>query len=139
MSGQGGGTRVTSYVLLRAEGVMAIVDVTDGRLPAILHWGADLGPLSSADVDALARGAIRTTDGNPVDVPVRLDLLPQHEAGWTGRPGLSGHRGGGAAWSPRFATTSVTVDGAPAAASTVMGRQLHVVAADPVAGLELSL
>ena len=139
MSGQGGGTRATSHVLLRADGVMAIVDVTDGRLPAILHWGADLGPLSDADVDALARGAIRTTDGNPVDVPVRLALLPQHEAGWTGRPGLSGHRAGGTAWSPRFATTSVTVDGAPAPAGTVVGQQLHVLAADTVAGLELSL
>ena len=139
MTGQPRGTSAASYVLLRADGVLAVVDVSDGRLPSILHWGADLGPLTDADVEALALGALRTTDGNPVDVPVRLALLPQQEAGWTGRPGLSGHRAGGAAWSPQFVTTAVTVDGEPARAGTSAGSRLVVVAADTVAGLELTL
>ena len=30
-------------VSLRTEGVSILVDLTGGRLPALVHWGADLG------------------------------------------------------------------------------------------------
>ena len=30
-------------VSLRTEGVSVLVDLTDGRLPALVHWGAELG------------------------------------------------------------------------------------------------
>ena len=35
-------------IALRAEGVSLVIDVTAGQLPAIVHWGADLGPLDQA-------------------------------------------------------------------------------------------
>ena len=37
--------------VLRAAGASLVLDASDARLPAVLHWGADLGPL---DADALA-------------------------------------------------------------------------------------
>ena len=131
-----------AYVLMRRDGVAVLLDITDGRLPAITHWGVDLGALSSEDVAALALSGVRTTDGNPVDVSVRQSMLPQQEAGWLGRPGLSGHRAGGADWSPRFATTSIAVDGRTVPDRTdgpVLGSSVVVKAADRTAGLELEL
>lgn len=41
-------------VHLRSEGVSLVLDVTGGELLAVLHWGADLGPLDRAGCDALA-------------------------------------------------------------------------------------
>jgi alpha-galactosidase len=134
---------MTASVLMRRDGVAVVLDVTDGQLPAIVHWGFDLGPLSAADVAALALASVRTTDGNPVDVTVRQAILPQQEAGWTGRPGLSGHRTGGADWSPRFTTTSMTVDGQARSTgpepSVATGSAVVVTAEDWTAGLTLEL
>jgi len=129
-----------AYVLLRGDGVAVVLDLTSGQLPAVIHWGADLGSLSTQDVAALALTGIRTTDGNLLDVPVRQSLLPQQVAGWTGRPGLSGHRDAGAAWSPSFETTSITVDDRPVQVGVhpiVTGTTVVVVAEDRVAALGL--
>ena len=46
---------VNAYVLLRTEGVSALVDVTGGRLPSVPYWGTDLGELSTADATATVR------------------------------------------------------------------------------------
>ena len=103
---------VSTSVVLRGDVVSAVVDIKDGRLPALLHWGADLGPLSAGDVAALATGSIGTVVPNAVDVPVRLALLPEHWTGWVGRPGLSGSREG-RAWTTQFSATAVRFDGQP--------------------------
>ena len=138
--GEVGPSGPDAHILMRRDGVCVVIDITDGRLPAVSHWGTDLGPLSVEDVAALVVTGIRTTDGNPVDVPVRQALLPSQGDGWTGRPGLSGHRAGGADWSPRFVTTSVTVDGrAVSDRSLVAGSAVLVSAEDLAAGLELEL
>ncbi len=129
-----------AHILMRRDGVCVVLDITDGRLPAVSHWGTDLGPLSAEDVAALVVTGIRTTDGNPVDVPVRQALLPAQSDGWAGRPGLSGHRAGGTDWSPRFVTTSVTVDGrAVSDRGLAAGSAVVVSAEDRTAGLELEL
>jgi alpha-galactosidase len=134
---------MTAYVQLCRDGVSVVLDLAGGHLPAIVHWGSDLGTLSADDISALALAGVRTTDGNPVDVPVRLSILPQQGSGWTGRPGLSGHRTSGADWSPEFVTTSVTVDGATIAAAPEhglsSGTYVVVTAVDPTAGLELRI
>ncbi len=132
---------MTASVLMRRDGVAVVLDLTGGQLPAIVHWGADLGPLTDGDVASLVLASVRTTDGNPVDVAVRLAITPQQEAGWTGRPGLTGHRAGGTDWSPRFVTASVSVDGVTAPAGTdpgtVEGSTVVVTAEDPNACLTL--
>lgn len=92
-------------VHLRAAGVSLLLDLSQGRLPAVLHWGADLGDLSAADAAAIADATVTPVPPNAVDVPVRIAMLPELHAGWLGRPGVSGHREG-AAWSPRFVVES---------------------------------
>jgi len=99
-------------IVLRSEGVSLVLDFTDGRLPAIIHWGADLGTLDQADAATLIISAVDPGGPNVVDEPVRLAILPEHWTGWVGRPGLSGSRGG-RDWSPKFTATEVRVDGTP--------------------------
>lgn len=138
--------RVNAFVTLRAEGVGVVVDLADGRLPAILHWGADLGRLTLDDLAALAVTAVMPVAPSMVDDPTRLSILPEHWAGWVGRPGLSGSRADGTAWSPKFVTHTLLVDGVEAAASAdrptlvEMGTgTVEVIARDDIAGLELAL
>ena len=135
-----GQTCPSAYVLMRRDGVAVLLDITDGQLPAVTHWGTDLGILSTEDVAAFALTGVRTTDGNPVDVSVRQSMLPQQEAGWMGRPGLSGHRTGGKDWSPRFVTTSIVVDGRQVGGGGLgTGSAVVVSAVDRTAALELEL
>ena len=98
---------------LRAAGVSLVLDVRDGLLPAVLHWGHDLGDVSSADLATFAVAAVPGTVQNDLDDPARaVALLPEHAAGWNGRPGLTGSRSG-QDWSPRFTLTGLdaTADG----------------------------
>jgi alpha-galactosidase len=136
---------LNAFVALRAEGVSVVLDLAAGRLPAVLHWGADLGELTAADVAALALTGVHPIAPNMVDDPVRVAMLPEHHTGWVGRPGLSGSRGG-RDWSPKFVTTALLVDGVEVAAHVAepsllaLGRAaLEVRAVDVSAGLELAL
>ncbi|SDT03153.1 alpha-galactosidase [Friedmanniella luteola] len=134
-----------AFVVLRRDGVAAVLDVTAGRLPALVHWGADLGPLTLAEVDALVLGGVQQVDANLVDEPLRVSVLPEHWTGWTGRPGVSGSRGG-PDWSPRFAAVALSVDGRevpaegdePVLVETGSG-VVQVRAEDPGAGLGVVL
>ena len=138
--------RVHAFVTLSAEGVGVVVDLTDGRLPALLHWGPELGSLTLDDATALALTAVMPVAPSMVDDPTRLAVLPEHWAGWMGRPGLSGSRADGAAWSPKFVTHTLLIDGVETDASADQATlvelglgSLTVLAADDVAGLELAL
>jgi alpha-galactosidase len=82
---------VHAQICLRAEGVSVLLDVAGG-LPAIVHWGADLGEVSSDDFAALRLANILPVTSNLADEPNRLALLPEHWIGWLGRPGISGSR-----------------------------------------------
>ncbi len=136
---------LNTYVHLRADGLSAVLDLSDGRLPAIVHWGADLGELTGADVATLARAGVHPIAANIVDEPVRVGMLPEHHTGWVGRPGISGSRGG-QGWSPKFTTTGLRVDGVAVGAGaeqpsllTLGTSSLEISAADEVAGLGLLL
>jgi alpha-galactosidase len=140
-------TVVPSALLhLRASGVSLVLDLTEGRLPAVVHWGADLGDTVPADLATLALAAVEPVAGSTADRPVRLAILPEAHTSWTGKPGLEGHRDG-ADWSPLFRVTSATVDGHPLPAgadgrpgSASAGAALvHVDAVDEHAGLALAL
>ena len=107
---------VHTVVALRSEPVgvdprvSLILDLSQGRLPAVLHWGADLGRLEPTDVEALLTGSIPPLAHNLVDPPRRLALLPEPWTGWAGRPGLSGSRLG-QDWSPRFRVDAARLGG----------------------------
>jgi len=114
----------TDLVHLTAGGVSLVLDCRDHALPAVVHWGAALGSLSDAELTALADADVAPVANNEADVPVRLALLPEPHRGWTGRPGLSGHRDG-RDWSPAFTVTALDVD----------AHRLVADAEDTVAGL----
>jgi alpha-galactosidase len=120
------------FVHLRAAGVSVLVDVRHGALPAIVHWGADLGALSANDARALAEANIAPLVNNVVDEPVRVALVPEHRTGWMGRPGLSGSRAG-RDWSPKFTVTDRRSQVRDA------GGSLRVLASDPGAALTLAI
>jgi alpha-galactosidase len=135
--------RANCVIALRSEGVSVVLDVSDGQLPAIVHWGADLGMLELGDAEALIVSNIDPGGPNVVDEPVRLAIMPEHWTGWVGRPGLSGSRAG-RDWSPKFTATEVRVDGQPVITSegpaTLINTGLasvEVDAVDEVAGLQL--
>ena len=71
---------------LTAAGVSVLLDVTDGRLPAIIHWGAELPALTAEHAQALVTASVPVTGSNTVDLPPRPSLVPGQASGWTGRP-----------------------------------------------------
>ncbi|WP_433953347.1 alpha-galactosidase [Curtobacterium flaccumfaciens] len=95
-------------VHLTAGGVSLVLDCRDDALPAVVHWGAALGPLDTDALTALADADVAPVAPNEMDDPVRLSVLPEPHRGWSGRPGLAGHRDG-ADWSPAFTVTSLAV------------------------------
>ncbi|GAA3562343.1 alpha-galactosidase [Microlunatus spumicola] len=129
-------------VALTAGGVSLVLDLGGGRLPTVLHWGAELPALTDEDARALADAAGPVPAPSSVDHPLPVALLPEHWTGWTGRPGLSGSRGG-VAWSPRFTVVDAELDGTsidlgPGTTSAGAGT-LTVRATDADADLDLVL
>lgn len=118
---------------LRASGVSLVLDVRGGRLPRVLHWGADLGDLAAADLAALATTAVPPLTPSSSDEVVPVSLLPEQSLGWLGTPGVTGHRGG-AHFSVAFAVDDVVT-------TTDAGgtQQVRVLASDAAAGLDLDL
>jgi alpha-galactosidase len=127
---------VTRLVHLRAAGVSLLLDggsSSEGALPAVLHWGADLGALDGTSEEALRAAGDPPVLPNTMDLPVRLAVLPEHADGWAGLPGVRGHRDG-AAWSSRFVVSRWQADVAAEG-----GGRLEVDATDHAAALGLSL
>src|ERR1700712_3644363 len=89
---------------LRNGGTSLVLDLTAPGLPAIVHWGEDLGPLDDVHLTAVATATLAQRVSGGLDDPVRLSLLPQESFGWLGTPGLVGSRAG-LAFSPRFTTS----------------------------------
>ncbi len=116
-----------------------LVEATGGRLPAVLHWGYELPRLDAGQAEAIRTARVPVIGSNNPDVPLRVAVLPEHHAGWLGRPGISGSRGG-RSWSPRFTTTAVRVDGEPVSGFvSTAAAQVELAAVDTEAGLELLL
>jgi alpha-galactosidase len=121
-----------AVVTLTAAGVTVLIDTGGGALPAIAHWGADLGGLAADEAAALVAATVPVAGVNNPDDPPRVAVLSEHRTGWTGRPGLSGSYAG-VGWSPAFATTEVAVRRRPA------GGVVEVEAVDDAGRLGLRL
>ncbi|MGG7465262.1 alpha-galactosidase [Plantibacter sp. YIM 135347] len=93
----------------RAAGVSLLLDVSDGRLPVIHHWGGDLGTLTQADARAQIRATAPVPANNNLDVTLLPSVLPEQWTGWLGRPGLRGSRGG-RDFSPVFVVDALRVN-----------------------------
>ena len=120
---------MSRVVRLTRDGVEVVVDVATGA-PTILHWGAPLGV--QADVEALNDALAAPIVPGGLDSVAPLSVVPEHGAGFPGRPGLDGRRGGGRAWAPRFTTLTHSVR------PSLNGESLVVDAIDEVAGLALT-
>ena len=112
-------------VHLSVDGVSVIVDLDSG-VPAILHWGQQLASNTSL-------ASVRTALARPIlhgelDVVAPLSLVPEHGAGFPGRPGLRGCHSDGTAWAPRFSLESFDSS----------SNTLRTVSVDAVAQLELT-
>jgi alpha-galactosidase len=73
---------------LRAAGVSVIVDSRGAGVPALLHWGRDVGPLADADLVSFADASVPAVSPSSIDVPARFSLLPGLADGWSGRPAV---------------------------------------------------
>jgi alpha-galactosidase len=98
-------------------------------LPAVLHWGADLG--AAVDPAALVAATTAAVPHSAPDVPVHRRVVPLPVDGWRLRPGLSGARPDGGAFSPCFAVESFGRDGSAETAS--------LTASDAAAGLRVEV
>jgi alpha-galactosidase len=117
---------------LRSAGVSVLLDLSDRRLPAVRHWGADLGRLTENQLRECVELCRAPRGDSPMDVADQITLVPEHAAAWLGRPGLEGGRTG-RDWSTAFRVQTVRLqDGAG-------GHRLTVTSADPTAQLTLTL
>ncbi len=86
---------------LRRDGVSVVLDVPAAGLPRVVHWGADLGPLTGEELAAAVHAGEPAVPRNALDERWPLTLLPTQGEGWLGHPGLSAHREGRALY-PRW-------------------------------------
>jgi len=93
---------------LRRGGVSVVIDLSDGRLPRILHWGDDLGVLDGQALESVRRASQPTIGDSMVTYPQPIPVLPLLAEGWLGRPGLAGSRSG-ADFAPLFIRSDVTI------------------------------
>ncbi|WP_049577443.1 alpha-galactosidase [Streptomyces sp. SBT349] len=100
-------------VHLRRGGTSVVVSLTDRRLPRVLHWGEDLGALTTDDLLALERTALPTVGDSAITYPGPVPVLPQLAEGWLGTPGIEGSRDG-RAWAPSFTVVRARVGSDPA-------------------------
>nr|MDT0663244.1 alpha-galactosidase [Micromonospora sp. DSM 115978] len=118
---------------LRRAGVSLLLDARGPGLPAVLHWGADLGALAAAELAGVTAAAARPArPGAPEGRTV--GIVPEHADAWFGIPGLAGHRAG-RAWSPSFRLTAVR----PRDESADEPATVTVEAEDPAAALHLRI
>ena len=74
---------------LRAAGVSLVLDSRGAGVPAVVHWGRDLGALESADLETLCDASTPAVGPSSIDAPLRISLLPVLGDGWSGRPAMS--------------------------------------------------
>jgi alpha-galactosidase len=118
---------LTHFLHLRSDGCSLVLDAGGPNLPAVLHWGADLGDPAPAAWPELALAGAPGVAPAALAEPVFRPLVREHARGWPGRPTLSGHRRG-SDWSPAFALAELERAG---------GNRVTVHGVDKVAGLRL--
>jgi alpha-galactosidase len=91
----------SELVHLRQAGCSLVLDLRTTGMPAFVHWGADLGDLSAAELAAISDALAPPVPPSSFEVPIRLSVVPQRSAGHAGRPAVAGHRAG-QDWSPAF-------------------------------------
>ncbi|WP_309615906.1 alpha-galactosidase [Salinibacterium sp.] len=70
------------------------MDARGAGVPSFLHWGADLGALTTSQRESFALSQLPPISPSSIDSPRLLSILPVESEGWSGTPGISGFRGG---------------------------------------------
>jgi len=92
-----------------SAGTSILVDLRGSGLPKIIHWGADLGPVTHSSLTALSNTSVPPVVSNLIDGPVSVSIVPEAHTGWMGSPGLRGSRDG-QGWSTRFQISEAHLD-----------------------------
>ena len=79
---------------LRRGGTSVVIDAQTGSIPAIVHWGPDLGEADASTLDSLAIATRPQRVSGSLDETPRLRTVTTAADGWFGTPTLAGHRGG---------------------------------------------
>lgn len=66
-----------------------MLDSRGAGVPAVVHWGRDLGALESADLESLCDASTPAVGPSSIDAPLRVSLLPVLGDGWSGRPAMA--------------------------------------------------
>jgi len=127
-----GTTGVSDLRLLRAGGTALLLDARGDGPPVVLHWGADPGPMDDDALAELALSLVPDVARSAFDVVARPSIVPGEADGWSGRPGLAGHRPGGGPPLRLLRTAPVEVDARPDG-----GAELVVGLADEDAGVRV--
>ncbi|GAB6856214.1 alpha-galactosidase [Microbacterium xylanilyticum] len=77
---------------LRGGGTSVVIALEP--IPAIVHWGEDLGAVPAAALDGMALAARPQRVSGGLDATPVLTLLPTPGHGWLDTPGVEGHRNG---------------------------------------------
>ena len=121
-----------SLTHLRSAGVSLVLDSRGAAVPAIVHWGPDLGDLTADELIEMEFATHAAATDSRVDVPERVSVLPMPAEGWIGRPGIIGSRAG-SAFSAAFTLVSEQV--VPCSQTIATGRVFTLT--DPVGLLDL--
>ncbi|MFF2050509.1 alpha-galactosidase [Leifsonia sp. NPDC058194] len=124
-----------AVLLLRAAGTSLAIDAA-GRVPRVLHWGADLGPLDEAAAESLRVTAGPAVLNNAPDVARAFSLWATEFEGWAGTPAQEGHASGSAT-TPRPLAVAVRhrIDGADGDEGGVIELEL----VDAISGLRSTM
>ncbi|KQX70008.1 alpha-galactosidase [Angustibacter sp. Root456] len=124
-----------SLVHLRAAGTSLLLDAGGPGLPRVLHWGADLGelPLDDDQATAVRAAVVPATPRSALDQPMALSVLPTEADGWSGAPGVAGHRDGAGA-HPVLRLRDAESTSGPDGGGRVVAR-----AGDDAAGLDVEV
>ncbi len=90
-----------------------MLDARGSGVPALLHWGADLGALADGELDSIADALLPAVANSAVAVPLRTSVLPMLDQAWQGHPALVGEFAGSGSLPP-LGLVDATSDGASA-------------------------
>jgi len=79
---------------LRAAGTSFVLDARGTAVPAVIHFGADLGELDDRALENLVEAQQRAVGPSSIDSPLIQRVVPLMADGWSGRPGLAGYHEG---------------------------------------------
>ncbi|KJC63931.1 alpha-galactosidase [Agreia bicolorata] len=79
---------------LRAAGTSFVLDARGTAVPAVIHFGADLGELDEHALHDLVEAQRPAVGPSSIDSVLTQSIVPLMADGWSGRPGLAGYHEG---------------------------------------------